>query len=353
MWKPTKGEIVAGVIILMLAAGVMRAVSGSLQERRAAVLAACSSELKSAGLSASEARQKYPTPEITFCRAARVAPGGVGEVVLRGTLRQGTKFLFDSDKVEVVKEALNAQPGQKESEYHATIKAGESALPDRINIEAFEPLLCRGTARLAVCIGGKYEWDFTADNGWKIQLRQLSEAECSESQSASLYHAEFFRAAEPKPFEVRDIRVGCEQGRCSGDFEEGAGAAAEQQKLLTALQNVSPEEKAQSDKRVKELQAQMAELQKKMRNFASLSKQEQDDLVAKMTEIGKEMAQAMTPKGVAAAQQEIAEKQAEFGCRAINFGLKGGALQGNMACGEKVGKEGQLQLQGTTKFVGL
>jgi hypothetical protein len=48
----------------------------------------------------------------------------------------------------------------------------------------------------------------------------------------------------------------------------------------------------------------------------------------------------------------MAEKQAEFGCRNLSFELKGGALEGDMVCGEKIGSRGQLRLHGTTKFVG-
>jgi hypothetical protein len=47
-----------------------------------------------------------------------------------------------------------------------------------------------------------------------------------------------------------------------------------------------------------------------------------------------------------------ARKEAEFGCHNIFFKLKGSALEGNLACGEKVGARGQLNIQGTTKFVG-
>jgi capsule polysaccharide export protein KpsE/RkpR len=122
--------------------------------------------------------------------------------------------------------------------------------------------------------------------------------------------------------------------------------------MIAAIQNVSPEEKARSQQRVSELQTEMKKLQEKMQNFASLSKQDQQDLVARIQAISKEMAEAMTPKGVAEAQREMGQKQAEFGCGNISFQLKGSALEGNMLCGEKVGSRGQLKLQGTTKFVG-
>jgi hypothetical protein len=251
----------------------------------------------------------------------------VGEVVVRGTFRQGTKFLFNSDKVEVVKEALNASAGRKESEYRATIKAAQSPLPDSINIESYEPQLCRVTSVVGVCIGGKYEWDFTADNGWKIQLRQVGESACKEGQASSLYRAEFFRSAGPKPFEVRNVRVGCQHEQCFGSFEEVSEGAG------------TPE-------------AEMAELQKKLMNFASLSEQERNKLMARMQELAKEQSGAVS-KQLAEAQSGVAaQKEAEFGCHNIGFRLNGSALEGNMACGEKVGSRGQLNLQGTTKFVG-
>ena len=352
MSKSRSQELAAVVAVVLLLAGVVRAVGDRFSERRDAVLNACRSELKSAGLTAEAAKKKYPTPELALCRCASVVPGGVGEVVVRGTFRPGTKFLFNSDKVQVVKESLIAPPGQKESEYHVTIKAAQVSLPEFISLESFEPQLCRGISCSAVYIGGKYEWNFSAENGWKIQLRQVSEPGCSQGGSAAVYHAEFFRANDPKAFEASDVRVSCHQDECSGEIEEGRGSTAQQQKMLTAMQNVSPDEQKRTDQRVKDLQAQMAEEQKKMQNFASLSAAEQKKIMDRLQEIGKQMAEAMTPKGVAAAQKEMEQNKAEFGCHSLNFHLKGTALEGNMSCGEKVGNHGQLKLQGTTKFVG-
>ncbi|MGD0695935.1 MAG: hypothetical protein ABSB82_13885 [Terriglobia bacterium] len=352
MSKSRSQKLAAVVVVILLVAGVLRAVGDRYAERRDAILAACRSELKSAGLTAAAVKNKYPTPELALCRCARVVPGGVGEVVVRGTFRQGTKFLFSSDKVQVVKEALVASPGQKESEYHVTIKAAQVSLPEFISLESFEPQLCRGISCPAVYIGGKYEWNFTANNGWKIQLRQVSEPGCSQGGSAAVYHAEFFHANEPKAFEASDVRVSCHQDGCNGEFEEGRGATAQQQKMLTAMQNVSPDEQKRSEQRVKELQAQMAEEQNKMQNFASLSAAEQKKIMDRLQEIGKQMAEALTPKGVAEAQKAMEQNKAEFGCHNINFALKGNALEGNMSCGEKVGNHGQLKLQGTSKFVG-
>jgi len=349
---PTGRKLAAATVVALLLAGVLRAVSDHYAERRDAILAACRSELKSAGLEAAAVKKQYPTPELKLCRCARVTPGSVGEVVVRGTFRPGTKFVFSSDKVQVVKEALIASAGQKESEYHATIKAAQVSLPEFITLESYEPQLCRGISCPAVYIGGKYEWNLSADNGWKIQLRQASEPGCSQGGSAAVYHAEFFRANEPKAFEASDVRVSCHQDDCSGDFEEGRGANAQQQKMLMAMQNVSPDEQKRTDQRVKELQAQMDGLQKKMQNFASLSAKEQKDLMAQIQEISKQMVEAMTPKGVAEAQKEMEQSKAEFGCHSIDFHLKGGGLEGNLSCGEKVGNHGQLKLQGTSKFVG-
>lgn len=352
MSKSSSQKLAAVVVVALLLAGVVRAVGDRFSERRDAILDACRSELKSTGLKEDAVKKKYPTPELALCRCASVVPGGVGEVVVRGTFRQGTKFLFNSDKVQVVKEALVAPAGQKESEYHATIKAAQVSLPEFISLESFEPQLCRGISCLAAYIGGKYEWNFTAANGWKIQLRQVKDAGCGHGETAAVYHTEFFRPNEAKAFEARDARVECQREECHGNFEEGPEAAAAQQKMLTAMQNVSPEEQKRSEQRVKELQAQMADLQKKMQNFANLSAKDQKDLMARLQEVSKQMAEALTPKGVADAQHEMEQKKAEFGCYGISFHLKGNALEGNMSCGEKVGTHGQLKLQGTTKFVG-
>jgi len=350
MPKLNGSKLAAAAVMVLLVAGIVRAVADQMTARRDAITSACRNELKSSGQTVAAVKNKYSTPELKLCKCADVTPGGVGEVVVRGTFRPGTKFLFSSDEVQVVKESLT--PGQPESEYHATIKAAPGSLPELVSVQSFEPQLCRGIYAPAVYIGGKYEWNFTADNGWKIQLRQTQAPTCKQGGTAAVYRAEFFKPHETSAFESPEVRVSCHNGACDGTLEEGAGETAQNQKMLSALQNQSPEEKEQSDKRVKELQAQMAQLQDKMKNFASLSPKEQQDLMAKVGDISKQMAEAMMPKGLAQAQHEGEEQKAEFGCHSMSFHLKGNALEGSMSCGKKVGSEGELKLQGTTKLAG-
>ncbi len=352
MSKNNVGWFVVVGVVSLLAWGLARAAVSRYVQRRDAIVADCRAEEKRLGLDRKELRKKFPTPEITLCRFARILPGASGEVVVRGTFHAGTKFLFSNDKIEVVKEALAVKPGQKESEYRATVKVGQSSLPDYAYVQSFQPATCRTTNCLAVYIGGKYEWDFTADNGWRIKLRQASDPSSGDQEPVSQYRAEFYRGAEPKAFETRDARLSCHQEQCHLEISEGAEAAEMQQKLLTRMETVSPQEQQQSRQRVKQLEAEMAKLQEKMKDFVKLSAAEQKELTARLQEVATQMAQAMMPKGVAEAVQEMERKKQEFGCRAMDFWLKAGAVEGNLSCGEKVGRAGQLDLKGTMKFLG-
>jgi len=351
MSHSTTHKIIWAASAALMLAGMMRAFSDQFDQKRDAIFAVCRSDAQKAG-GAAAVKKANPTPEVTLCKCVRITPGGTGDVVVRGTFRPGTKFLFESDKVQVLKEALVPVPGKKEAEYRATVKAAPVTLPEFIGIQSFEPQLCRGISCPAVYIGGKYEWNFTGDNGWKIQLRETSEPGCNEGGASAEYHAEFFKGGEPKAFEAATVKVSCHQGECSGEIEEGQGAAAQGQKMLSAMQNVSQSERAQSDKRVKEIQAQMEAEQKKMANFASLSQAEQQKIITRLGELGKQLADAMTPKGVAEAQKAAEQNKSEFGCHYMDFHLNGTGLAGVMRCGEKVGNHGELNLQGTSKFVG-
>jgi len=118
------------------------------------------------------------------------------------------------------------------------------------------------------------------------------------------------------------------------------------------MMNRSPAEEQQSQAAVKQAEAEMAQVQQQMQNFAKMSPQDQKALMARLQEASKKMTDAMTPKSVADAQQEMEKNKQAFGCAGMSLSPKGAAIQGTMACGEKVGQRGQLKLTGSVKYLG-
>ncbi len=352
MEKKKIGPILTVGTAVILVLGIVRAATNHFVERRDALFKTCADDRARLGLSPEVVHDRYPTPELTFCRFARVVPGGAGEVVVRGKFQQGTKFVFDNDKVEVVKETLVARSAT-ESEYRASITVGQSSGPDTARLFSFSPVRCMSTNCEAVYIGGKYEWDFSADNGWVIKLKTIDEPSSGERELTATYRAEFFKPGEAKPFEVRNIQVGVSgPGEYHGNIKEGAGAAALQQKMMAGMQNTSEAEQKDMEKRQKMAQAEFEKLQAKLQNLANLSEAEQKELIARLEQVAKEMAGAMLPKAAAESAQEMQKADRQFGCHIMNFWLKGNAVEGNMGCGEEVGKNGELNLKGTMKYLG-
>jgi len=204
----------------------------------------------------------------------------------------------------------------------------------------------------AVSINGKFTWDLTADNGWRIKLEPVDKSDSPPDRTASTYRAEFYHPGEAKPFQVRNLDLSCREDQCHAVIGEGAEDAALKQKAVQGMMNRSPAEQQQSQAAVKQAQAEMAQLQQQMQNYTKLSPDEQKALMARMQEVSKKMTAAMTPKSTAEAQQEMEKNKQEFGCTGMSLSPKGAVLQGTMACGEKVGQRGQLKLTGGVKYLG-
>jgi hypothetical protein len=117
----------SGTAIFLLLLGIVYVQTSRFNERTQAIVKQCQADRQRLGIDQQQAGRKYPAPMITSCPLLRLAPGSTGEVVVRGTFRAGTTFLFDNDQVEVVKEEL--KPGTPESEYRATVKVARGASP--------------------------------------------------------------------------------------------------------------------------------------------------------------------------------------------------------------------------------
>ena len=191
---------VAYVAVAALAAlGLCRAVVFRFQEKENAIRQANKAQMQKLGLTPAAAKAKYPTPEIGLVSSACLLPGGTGEVVVKGKFVPDTKFIFQNDSLEVVKESLTA------GEYRATLKVAPGIGPQTAALVAISPVsgITTRQDRVAV-VGGKYEWTMESANGWKIVARSAGNRPCGGTAPADdPYEVLFYRKGEASPFEKR------------------------------------------------------------------------------------------------------------------------------------------------------
>ena len=317
----------AVVLSALVIFGIARAANSHYMERRSAFYESQVAERKRLGLTDwGQVKAKYPTPEITLCRAAHVAPGTTAEVTVRGKFVPGSKFLFENDVVEVVKESATA------TEYHATVRVPAGVGPgySPLHVLAAVSAIEASPPCPAVYIGGKYEWEFTAQNGWRIKLHPKGDSFPKDGMESTPYTAEFYRGNETKPFEVREFGLGIVGplygNSYSGGFAEASnqsGAMPDMEQIMKKLSdpNLNPEERDRLTQQMMEAQVKAMEAQQKM----------------------------MDPANMMKAQQQQQQKDAQFGCKNMHFNDGTDSVEGQISCGQKIGT---ISIKGTRRFVG-
>ena len=136
-------------------------------------------------------------PEIGLVSSACLLPGGTGEVVVKGKFVPDTRFIFQNDSLEVVKESLTA------GEYRATLKVAPGIGPQTAALMAISPVSGISTRKeRAAVVGGKYEWIMESANGWKIVARSAGDRPCGSTAPAEdPYEVLFYRKGEASPLE--------------------------------------------------------------------------------------------------------------------------------------------------------
>jgi hypothetical protein len=318
----------AVAVSALIVFGIARAASSHYVERRNAFYQSQEAERKRLGLADwAQVKAKYPTPEITLCRAIHMAPGTTGEVTVRGKFSPGSGFLFENDDVEIVKESATA------TEYHATVRvpAGIGPTYSPLHVIAAVSGIEASPPCPAVYVGGKYEWDFTAQNGWLIKLSPRGDTfPKNGAEGVAYYTAQFYRANESKPFEVRDFNLGLGGplygSNYSGGFQQTEGGQG-----------------GQGD------QASMEQLMKKAFD-PSTSSEEREKLMQKVVEAQQAMMSKMSDqKAMMQQQQEQMKKDAEFGCKNMNFNANADPVEGQISCGQNVGT---IWIKGVRRYVG-
>ena len=305
---------VAGILLVF---GIARASNSHYAELRTAFFESQAGEREHLGLTdRKQISARYPTPEITLCHPAHLTPGTTVNLLVRGKFVPGSKFLFENDAVEVVKENATA------TEYQATLRVPSSVGPGYSPLHVFAAVSGYEATCPAVYIGGKYEWEFTVQNGWRIKLHPAGDTFPTEGSAPEVkYTAEFYRANESKPFEVREFSLGLKGtlygnaysgGLTQSASASGGSAGLDMQKIMQKLMdpNTSPQERQELAKHMGDLQQRM------LQQTQSVTQQAQED--------------------------------AKFGCQNLNFSANADPVEGQVSCGPN----GTLAIKGSRRFVG-
>ncbi len=315
----------SAAIVLMLALAMGKAALPGFRAKQEAIYAGCRADRQRLGAAAT--KDRYPTPEIHMVSGGCMLPGATAQVVVKGKFAPGTKFVFESDALQVLNETLSG------NEYRATIQAPAGIGPQAATLVAISPVTCI-TARqdAAVRIAGSYEWTMNAANGWKVVARSAASDGCTGSgRDSDRYDVLFYRNGQTQPFEKRSARLShsaYEQTNYRFTIDEpqvGAPAGMEDmQKLMMKMSDPKL-----TDAQREQVMAQLQKIQTQMQ--ASLER----------------MADPANAQKIAKQQEEA---RLQFGCRDIALTEKAGALTGELRCSERVGRE--IALTGAMKFTG-
>jgi hypothetical protein len=312
------------VVCTLLAWGVSRAMISKYQQKRQEILAACKAEREKLGVAEQkELANKCATPEVALISPAMLAPGQTAEVTVTGKFPAGTRFLFESDCIEVVKESVTANT------YHATVKVASECGPEAVTVEAFAPFCCKsGRLDHGLTVGGNFDWDLTAGNGWRVKGHPIPPAAGAGKTSELAFMLEFYRGNETAPFTKR-----------SATLLPSAGSSPPSYYFSISSQDESS----------MSAQQEMERIGKQMAN-PNISEAERAKLTSRMQALLTNMTKDMSKMADPAYQKQLQAQADEFGCTAINVTVQNGSVTGTMSCSQKVGSN--LKLTGTMKFLG-
>ena len=303
----TRGAMLIAAICMLW--GVGRATSQRFTQERDAFLKLAVAERGRLKLSYSQLAVQYPTPEIALCQVTKVAPGGTAQITLSGKFTAGTKFLYETDAIEVVSQ--NVTPLQ----YRGVIRAAQDALPCVATLHAISPVSGATAICRAVYVGAMPDWEFTAGNGWIVRLVKGEEKIPPQGggEPRGVYVAEFYRKGEAKPFESfpahMSLADACPRGNYTVQLRyESEGVAApsgieEYQKIAQQMAN------------------------------PKITPQEYEKLLARMSELATKMQSASENMNKQISQQaELGMRLEKFGCKELEFTASAAAASGNLTC---------------------
>ena len=313
-----KQIVYAGTLALAVVA-LSRAAQFRFQEREQAFRQLCKEQLSKLGITRGEAKAKYPTPEIHMVSRGCLTPGSTAEVVVKGKFVPDTKILLGNDNLEVLKETLSG------SEYRATVKVAPDIGPQTAEVIAITPVTGITARQLdAVAIGGRYEWNLEAANGWKIVARSPANKAC-DGRPSEVYAVEFFRKGETTAFEKRE-------GKLAYSIYEGVNR-------FTLSQSDPAEGNASN------FQALMVKM-----SDPKLPSAEREQLMKQIEKAQEQMMAGIKKAGDPAYLKSLEEQKKKFGCERMELRVQAGKLAGEMRCAEAVGA--RIALTGSLKLLG-
>jgi hypothetical protein len=318
-----KSSRIFAVVVVsgLLAWGVSQALISKYQQKRQVILEACKSERAKLGLADEKSLAgKCATPEISLVSPSVLTPGQTAEVVVTGKFPAGTKFLLESDCIEVLRESPAANT------YRATVKVGSDCGPQKVSVVAFAPICCKNARSDKLSVGGNFEWELKAANGWQVKGRTLSTAAGSESDELKC-RLEFYRGQETAPFTKRTATLfpsptssGMNYHFSISDQDDASNAA--QEELIKIGQQISN---------------------------PNLSDTDREKLIARIQTLQQQVMAQMKKMMEPAYQKQLEAEKEQFGCKNINVKIENGVLTGDMTCSQKVGT--RLNISGTLKYI--
>lgn len=321
-------RMMMGAVLVLAALALGRAAAFRFQETENAFRQACKAELQKLGIERDAAKARYPTPYIASVSSGCLLPGATAEVAVAGKFVPGTKFIFQNDNIQIVKESLSG------SEYRATLKAAPGIGPQTADLMVVSPVTCITVQQpRAIAVGGKYQWNLQAANGWRIEARPAGGGSCggvlesNASRRPDRYEMLFYRAGESAPFEKRQAELTYSLwNRANYGFSIKDGGESDFASPYEAMTRKLADPKLPEAERARLLQELM---------------KAQAEMVAQM--------QRMTEPAYIQAQQE---KKLQFGCNFIELEVPPGGtgVAGTMRCSERVGR--QVKLTGSLQQIG-
>ena len=310
-------------VLMLLGLALGRAALFRFQEKERAIRAVCQEQLKKLGITREVAKAKYPTPEIKMVSAGCLLPGSTADVVVSGKFVPDTKFVFENDNVEVVKENLTA------TEYRATLKAAPGIGPQTADLQAISPVTAITTrSDRAATVGGKYEWTLDSGNGWKIVARSPADKACPTKPSAQdTYEMAFYRKGEANPFEKRTATL--------------YFSVHDSTNYHFVISQEDPKTKAGMD--------DFATLMKKMGD-PNLTGQQRDQLMKQMEKAQQQMQSEIAKMTDPSYAQKVQAQRQQFGCERVEIAAQAGVFKGQMRCADSVGA--RIALTGSVKLLG-
>jgi len=158
-------ELIA-VSVSLLTAAAVHASPDVWQQKVTAVHRLAEQERQKLGLADDRdaLAKSHPAPELTLQTPVKLMPGANAKLSVSGKFATGTRFVLESDDIEVSNEKVSS------TKYEANITVRRGALPAEVYLTAYAPVSASSTRVVAVEIIGTYFWNLQLANGDRMKV---------------------------------------------------------------------------------------------------------------------------------------------------------------------------------------